>query len=137
MSIGKPFRYLFFAIYLWNERHGIAGKLVVNAVVGVAFLLGMNVLVGLQLMLFFHVDNYATQMLALNARLTAIIVFIPLCGVLWQLFVANGSYKQFGKEFATTSERRIRMRRLIFTTYVVVTICAPLFVRALINNAPG
>jgi hypothetical protein len=135
MSLGKPFRYMFFVIYQWNEKHGIRGS-IINGVAGAVSLLALNVFFGIQLLLLFHVSNFATQMLELNARLTAIIIFIPLFGIVWQLFVANGSYKKFGTEFDTRSERRIRMRKVMFTTYVVLTICAPLFVKTLIHAAP-
>jgi hypothetical protein len=135
MSLGKPIRYLFFVIYHWNEKHGIRGS-IINGVAGAVSLLALNVFFGLQLMLLFHVTNFATQMLKLDARLTAIIIFIPLYGIVWQLFVANGSYKNFGAEFDTTSERRIRTRRIMFTAYVVLTICAPLYVKTLIHAVP-
>jgi hypothetical protein len=135
MSLGKPFRYLFFVIYQWNEKHSIRGS-IINGVAGAVSLLALNVFLGLQLMLLFHATNFATQMLKLDARLTAIIIFIPLYGIVWQLFVANGSYKNFGTEFKTTSQRRIRMRRIMFTSYVVLTICAPVFVKMLIYAGP-
>jgi hypothetical protein len=135
MSLGKPFRYMFFVIYQWNEKRSIRGS-IINGVAGAVSLLALNVFLGLQLMLLFHVTNFATQMLELNARLTAISIFIPLYGIVWQLFVANGSYKNFGTEFNTASERRIRKRRIMFTTYVVLTICAPLFVKTLMHAAP-
>jgi hypothetical protein len=135
MSLGKPFRYLFFVIYQWNEKHGIRGSLI-NGVAGAVCLLTLNVFLGLQLMLLFHVTNFATQMLKLDVRLTAALVFIPLYGIVWQLFVANGSYKSFGTEFETTSARRIRARRIIFATYLVLTFCAPLFLKTMIRAAP-
>jgi hypothetical protein len=135
MSLGKPFRYLFFVIYQWNEKHGIRGS-IINGVAGAVCLLALNVFLGLQLMLLFHETNFATQMLKLDARLTAVIIFIPLYGIIWQLFVASGSYKNFGAEFYTTSVRRIRVRGIIFATYVVLTFCAPLFLKTLIHAAP-
>jgi hypothetical protein len=135
MSFGKPFRYLFFVIYQWNEKHSIRGS-IINGVAGVVSLLALNVFLGLQLMLLFHVTNFATQMLKLDARLTAIIIFIPLYCVVWQLFVANGSYKNFAAEFDATSERRTLMRRIMFTAYVVLTICSPLFVKMMIDGVP-
>jgi hypothetical protein len=135
MLLGKPFRYMFFVIYQWNEKHSIRGS-IINGVAGAASLLALNVFLGLQLMLLFRVTNFATQMLELNARLTAIIIFIPLYGIVWQRFVANGSYKDFGTEFNAVSERRIRMRKIMFRTYVVLTICAPLFVKTLMHAVP-
>jgi hypothetical protein len=135
MSLGKPFRYLFFVIYQWNEKHSIRGS-AINGVAGAVSLLALNVFLGLQLMLLSHVANFATQMLKLDARLTAIIIFIPLYCVVWRLFVANGSYKKFGAEFYTTSERRIRTRRIMFTIYIVLTICSPLFVKMMIHAVP-
>lgn len=135
MSLGKPFRYLFFVIYQWNEKHNIRGSLI-NGAAGVVFLLALNVFLGLQLMLFFHVTNFATKMLKLDARLTAIIIFIPLYGIVWQLFVANGSYKNFGAEFDTTSARRMCVRGIMTSAYVLLTLCAPLFVKALSDGVP-
>ena len=132
MLLGKPFRYMFFVIYRWNEEHGISGK-ILNAVAGAAFLLGLNVLAGLQLMLLFQINNFATQLLKMNARLTAIIVFIFLCGIIWWLFVASGSYKKFAGEFDTKSERRLLRGNIIFASYVVFTVCLPFFVHALIR----
>jgi hypothetical protein len=135
MSVGKPFRYLFFVIHQWNENHSIRGS-TINGAAGTVSLLTLNVFLGLQLMLLFHVTNFATQMLKLDPRLTAIIIFIPIYGIVWRLFVANGSYKNFGTEFDSTSARRIRVRRVMFITYVVLTICAPLVLKTLIHAAP-
>jgi hypothetical protein len=133
MFIGKPFRYMFFLIYQWNEEHAISGK-VPNAVAGVAFLLGLNVLAALQLMLLLQINNFATQLLKLNARLTAIVIFIPLCWIIWWLFVASDSYKKFIGEFQTKSTQRLTKRNVIFALYVVFTVCLPFCMQALIRT---
>jgi hypothetical protein len=88
MSLGKPFRNMFFVIYQWNEKHRIRGS-IINGVAGAVSLLALNVFFGIQLLLLFHVSNFATQMLELNARLTAIIIFIPLFGIVWQAPIRN------------------------------------------------
>jgi len=132
MLLGKPFRYMFFVIYRWNEEHGISGKML-NAVAGVAFLLGLNVLAGLQLMLLFQINNFATQLLKINARLTATIIFIFLCGIIWWLFIASGSYKKLAGEFETKSEQRSLRGNIIFGSYVVFTVCLPFLVHGFIR----
>jgi hypothetical protein len=134
MQLGKPVRYLFFAIMNLHTETSAAGNLAILPTVGVTSLLSLNILVVIQGLMFFGMSTPLLRAFPNAARVLGYSCYILVGGIVWASFVQNGKYKRFEAEFATTSERRKKMRTTALALYIVLSVCLPFIGKVLLHN---
>ena len=108
MSLGKPIRYLFFAISQRHIETGRAGNRATLPAVIVTILFSLNILVVIQGLMAFGMTIPLLRTFPELARLLGFGCYLIVGGLVWGLLVRNKAYTQFETEFATASERRKR-----------------------------
>jgi hypothetical protein len=135
VSPGKPFRYLFFAIFEWHASTARAPNPATMPAVIVTMLLSLNILALFQGLLFFGITMPFLKTIPDLKRLLGFSCYLLIGGIVWAAFVRNKAYLHFEAEFATTSERRKKVRTAALGLYIALSICLPFALNLLWQNA--
>jgi protein-S-isoprenylcysteine O-methyltransferase Ste14 len=104
MPLGKPFRYLFFAILQWQE--GQRAWYPASIAIAIIALLGsLNVFVIVQVLQLCGICNSLFVVRDL-AKLFVMGCYILIASITWLLFVRSGTYNNFAVEFADATKRQ-------------------------------
>jgi hypothetical protein len=135
MRLSTPIRYLFFVVYQWHRQAARGGNPAVFAGVVVTILISMNLLVIIQGLIFLGVTIPFLRASPGIARLIGYICFIAVYALVWASFIRNGVYRHFEPQFATASEKRKKIRTLVLSFYIAMSLCLPFVVKALLHSA--
>jgi hypothetical protein len=89
MSLGKPIRYLFFAIFQWHTETGRAGNPAILPALVVTILLSLNILVVIQVLLSSGITIPLLRTFPELTRLLGYGCYLMVGGLVWALLVRS------------------------------------------------
>jgi hypothetical protein len=135
MPLSKPVKYLFLVAFKWHVATTPSRHPAIVPTVVVTILLSLNILVVIQVLLFFAGDIPLLNQFPDLLRILGYFCYLTVGAVVWLSFVKNDAYRRFETEFATTSTTRTRLRTLTLYLYVAVSVCLPFILKVVLHNA--
>jgi hypothetical protein len=135
MNLGKPVRYLFFAIYRRQVQTGRTGNPVILPAVVVTILLSLNILVIIQVLMSTGMTIPILNAIPELSRLLGYACYLTVGALVWLSLVRNRDFEALETEFAGASEQQNKARTAALYLYVGISICLPLALRAILPDA--
>ncbi len=135
MSIGKPFRYLFYVAYSWNAKTNPTRSPTILPTTIVTILLSLNALVLIQLGLFLRdIDAAALTAYPDLIRLLGYFCFGLIYWIVWMCLVRRGTYMRLRTEFYEPFPKDKPFRKLMVGSYVVGSVLLPWLVKQMLRH---
>jgi hypothetical protein len=133
LAITKPIRYVFYRILTWKLRDSREALPVATAAGILLVLLDANLLA--PYLLVSHLTGRSTRWLSEwpgigrgGAYVLAGVMTFGFARLLAYLWVDAGRFDQLVKEFQSSSAARLRVRTILFWSYIVLSVAFPIAV---------
>jgi len=133
LAITKPIRYVFYRILTWKLRDSREALPVATAAVILLVLLDANFLA--PYVLLSHLTGRSTAWLSDwsgigrgGAYVLAGVITLGFARFVTYLWVDNGGFDQLVHEFQSSSAARLRVRTILFWSYIVLSVAFPIAV---------
>jgi hypothetical protein len=133
LTIAKPLRYVFYRILTWKLRDPRETLPVATAAVILLVLLDANFLA--PYLLLSHLAGRSTTWLSDwpgigrgGAYVLAGVITLGFARLVTYVWVDNGRFDQLVQEFQSSSAARLRVRTILFWSYIVLSVAFPIAV---------
>ena len=140
LTIAKPLRYVFYRILTWKLRDSREALPVATAAVILLVLLDANFLA--PYLLLSHLTGHSTSWLSEwlgigrgGAYVVAGVITLAFARLITYLWVDNGRLDQLVKEFQSNSTARLRVRTILFWSYIVISGAFPISVAIFLRSS--